>query len=186
MNKNIFRILAIIVIASAWLGYFSWKNYRTQHNPKPQHITCYHNLRQIGIVFQIWAGDNKFMYPCNVSTNDGGTLELVETDKDGFDKHAVLFLKKMRGDDYLTTPKLLVCPQDILKKTATNWSELLEENITYHFQSGTLVYPGNQKAVLAVCPVDGNILYCDGWVTDKTGNLPPEEKNSAIIREEPK
>ncbi|MGA2246653.1 MAG: hypothetical protein ABSH48_16800 [Verrucomicrobiota bacterium] len=140
-----------------------------------QKITCVNNLKQIGLGFSGWCGDHKLKYPCNVSTNDGGALELVDLDKDGFDTNAFQYLKKMQGADYLlTTPLILVCPQDHSKKAATNWTSLGPENITYRFRAGTKVTP-DSKEVLAVCPVDGNILYCDGTVLDKDGKVPKSD-----------
>jgi prepilin-type processing-associated H-X9-DG protein len=138
---------------------------------KPQHINCVSNLKQIGIAFRLWEGDHGDQYPFNLSTNAGGNMELCAIDKDGFDTNAYLYLRTMA--DELSTPKLLICPQDRSKTTATNFASLQPENISYRFHSGTNVTEANPQAVLAFCPVDGNLLFCDGSVQQAKAAPPP-------------
>jgi hypothetical protein len=33
----------------------------------------------------------------------------------------------------------------------------------------------NPHATLIVCPVDGNVLYCEGTVVDKNGKVPKND-----------
>jgi prepilin-type processing-associated H-X9-DG protein len=132
-----------------------------------QRINCVSNLKQIGIGFRLWQGDHGDQYPFNLSTNAGGAMEWSAVDTDGFDGNAYLYLRTMT--DELTTPKLLICPQDRSKRTATNWANLRTENISYRFHSGTN-YP---QAVLAVCPIHGNLLFCDGSVKEVKAAPPP-------------
>jgi hypothetical protein len=140
---------------------------------KAQHITCVNNLKQIGLAFRLWEGDHGDQYPFNVSTNAGGTLEFCVVGKDGFDRNTFLHFQVMSNE--LSTPKLLICPQDRSKKAATNWTSLGPENITYRLRSGRNVSEANPRAILAVCPVDGNVLYTDGTVLDKNGKIPTPE-----------
>jgi hypothetical protein len=135
-----------------------------QDEPRAQQITCINNLKQIGLAFRIWEGDHGDQYPFNTSTNAGGSMELCAVGKDGFDSNAFLHFKAMAGDDYLRVPLLLVCPQDRSKKAATNWANLRAGNVTYRLRSGTNVIEANPHEILVVCPIDGNILYCDGTV----------------------
>ena len=134
-----------------------------------QKINCVNNLKQIGLAFKIWAIDHGDQYNFNVSTNAGGTMELCAVGKDGFDHNSFLHFKAMTGDELLRVPLLLVCPQDRSKKAATNWASLGPENVTYRLRSGTNASDANTHAILAVCPIDGNVLYCDGTVLDKNG-----------------
>jgi len=77
----------------------------------------------------------------------------------------------MHGPEILTVPLLLVCPQDSSKSAAVDWSNLGLENISYKFTASYKIIP-DSKEILAVCPVDGYILYCDGTVLDKDGKTP--------------
>jgi hypothetical protein len=132
-----------------------------------QQITCVNNLHVIAMAFKTWEGDNDDQFPFNVSTNASGTKELCAPDKDGFDRNAYLYLKIMGEQGYLTVPKLLICPQDRSKKAATNWESLQPENVTYLFCFGTNVVDANPHEILAVCPIDGNVLHTDGTVVEK-------------------
>src|SRR5579863_2689739 len=42
-----------------------------------QKINCTNNLKQTGLAFRIWEGDNNDKYPMQVSTTNGGAMELV-------------------------------------------------------------------------------------------------------------
>ena len=156
------RLIVVGLLATAYLLYFHWNRERIENGPRAQRINCVSNLKQIGIAFRLWEGDHGDQYPFNVGTNAGGTLELCAVDKNGFDSNAYLYLRIMTNE--LTVPKLLICPQDHSKKAATNWANLQSENISYHFRSGTNVTEANPHEILAGCPIDGNILYCDGTV----------------------
>lgn len=130
----------------------------------PQKITCVNNLKQIGLAIRIWSGDNNDQYPFHLSTNLGGTLEHCAAGPDGFDRNGWLHLCVLSNE--LNTPLVLVCPQDRTKKAATNFNVLRAENVTYRVRSGPEVSETNAQAVLAICPVDGNTLYCDGTVVE--------------------
>jgi len=139
----------------------------TEDKREAQQITCVNNLHMIAAVFLEWERDHGDQYPCNVSTNAGGAREFCAPDKDGFDRNAYLYLKTMGKEGYLTVPKLLICPQDRSTKPAASWEDLQAANITYRFRCGTNVTDANPPEILAVCPVDGNILYADGKVVEK-------------------
>lgn len=132
--------------------------------PKVQQITCVNNLRQIGISLRMWSDDHNGQLPCNVSTNAGGGLERCAADKEDFDRNAWLYLKTMSNE--IENPALLVCPQDRSRKPAASWEALQATNITYRFCFGTNVSFSNPRQIIAVCPVDGNVLYGDGSVEE--------------------
>ena len=132
-----------------------------QENPyvdekKAIDITCVNNLKQIGIAFRIWAGDNGDKFPFAVSTNAGGVMELVGA-KNGLRQNSYLVFQCMSNE--ISAPLVLICPQDKSKHAATNWAALTEANVSY-------VAPADTN-ILAICPVDGNILHVDGTVTEK-------------------
>lgn len=130
----------------------------------PQEITCIKNLKQIGLSMKIWSGDNGDMPPWNVSTNKGGTMELCAPDKNGFDKNAALHFQAMRNE--LGTPFVVLCPQDKSNKRAATFAEINLSNVTYQLRTGTNITEANSKEVLAVCPIEGNTLYCSGEVVE--------------------
>src|SRR5271165_6221667 len=44
---------------------------------KAQRINCVNNLKEIGLAFRVWEGDNGDKYPMAVSTANGGAKEMV-------------------------------------------------------------------------------------------------------------
>jgi len=67
-------------------------------------------------------------------------------------------------------PRILVCPQDKDRKAVTNWADVGPQNVTYRLRSSA-TNGANPRLVVAVCPVDGNVLYSDGVVVEKAWRL---------------
>ncbi|HOX55807.1 MAG TPA: DUF4190 domain-containing protein [Candidatus Paceibacterota bacterium] len=128
---------------------------------KAQRIDCTNNMKQIGFAFRMWAIDHDDSFPFNVSTNQGGTLELCRPGSDGFDQNAAFHFQVMSKE--LSTPKILVCPAD-RKKPAPDFERLQLGNVSYQVQTGTNVNDAHPQMVLAVCPIHRNVALCDGSV----------------------
>jgi prepilin-type processing-associated H-X9-DG protein len=83
--------------------------------PKPDYSAwpnCVNNLKQVGLSFRIWAGDNRDRFPMEVPTNEGGTMEYLGTTN--------VFLHFQVLSNELGDPKVLVCRVDN-RKRATNF-----------------------------------------------------------------
>ena len=89
---------------------------------KAQRINCVNNLKQSGIAFRIWEGDNDDKYPMDVPAAKGGTKEFT-TGADTFRHFQVM-------SNELSTPKILVCPADT-RVAAVNFACLKNENVSY-------------------------------------------------------
>ena len=94
-------------------------------------------------------------------------MELCERGADGFDRNGWLHLLVLSNE--LCTPKILICPKDHSRKAQTNFAQLGPQNVTYRVRSGAEINKTNEHTVLAVCPVDGNMVRCDGRVFDSKG-----------------
>lgn len=90
---------------------------------KASKINCVNCLKQTGLSFRLWAGDNGDKYPMQVSTNAGGTMELV-----GTGPVAAHFLVM---SNELSTPKILLCPEDTKRTQVTHWTNLTDANLSY-------------------------------------------------------
>jgi hypothetical protein len=86
-------------------------------------INCVNNLKQIGLAYRIWEGDNGDIYPMGVSITNGGSMEMVATG------NVVQSFLVMSNE--LSTPKLLACPQDTSRMWAASFGGLSNSNISY-------------------------------------------------------
>lgn len=89
-----------------------------------QRINCVNNLKQVGLAYRIWSGDNNDRYPMEVSVTNGGTLEL-NNGRNAWINYLVM-------SNELSTPKILLCPDDIEHSpAATNFSWQLSGHVSY-------------------------------------------------------
>lgn len=86
-------------------------------------IHCRSQLKQIAISFQEWAKDHNDKFPDQVSVANGGTMELVGS--------GVAYFSFLVMSNQLSTPKILVCPDDNKHVAVTNWSSLRNGNVSY-------------------------------------------------------
>jgi type II secretory pathway pseudopilin PulG len=129
---------------------------------KAQTINSVNNLKQIGLAFKMWEGDNNDKYPWNVSQTNGGVQEVCGTDASGFERNPVAIFMVMSNE--LSTPRILVCADDPNKQPAPDFTSLTANNISYQLRTGPNVNDGNPDEILAVDPINGYVLHCDGSV----------------------
>ena len=101
---------------------------------KAQRISCVNNLKQVGLAFRIWEGDNQDKYPTQASTNYGGAMEWTRHYEGTTAKTPAGFTGTMPGKAFqvmsneLSTPKVVYCPSDNIHVTgrgyATNFSDM--------------------------------------------------------------
>jgi predicted Zn finger-like uncharacterized protein len=120
------------------------------------------NLKQIGLAFRIWEGDNGDQLPFNVSQSKGGVKELCKTGSDGFEKNPAAVFMVMSNE--LSTPRILVCPNDPQKQAAADFSSLTADNISYQLRTGPNINDSHPEEILAIDPINGLVLRCDGSV----------------------
>jgi prepilin-type N-terminal cleavage/methylation domain-containing protein/prepilin-type processing-associated H-X9-DG protein len=77
-------------------------------------INCVNLLKQNAIAFRVWEGDNGDKYPMDVSVTNGGAMELAAAGD------AAGIFRVMSNE--LSTPRVLICPEDEKHFYATNFS----------------------------------------------------------------
>jgi prepilin-type processing-associated H-X9-DG protein len=124
---------------------------------KHARIGCVSNLKQIGIAYRLWEGDNNGKYPMAVSVTNGGAMELVATG------NVAACFQVMSNE--LSTPKILLCPEDTHRTYATNFSTGFSgAHISYFISADAVeIYPqmildGDDNLLVDGKPVQPGIL----------------------------
>jgi prepilin-type N-terminal cleavage/methylation domain-containing protein len=80
---------------------------------KAQRINCVSNLKQVGLAFRIWQGDNGDRFPMAVITNNGGGQDFVGTSSSTLvtTKYNVGNLFNVMSNE-LSAAKIVTCPSD--------------------------------------------------------------------------
>jgi prepilin-type N-terminal cleavage/methylation domain-containing protein len=111
-------VIAVIVILAAML-------LPTTSGPRRARAAiCMNNQRQIAIALMLFQSDHAGQYPWQDSTTNNGSLELVTNGlaSDQYSTIAVYLGKQ---------PRTLICPADKARQAATNFSTLVNTNISY-------------------------------------------------------
>jgi competence protein ComGC len=113
-------ILVLFVLAALFLPALLAAKMRGQGS----HINCVNNVKQVALSFRVWAIDNQDKYPMEISIANGGTSELAA-------KGDVVATFQIISNE-LSTPKVLICPEDTGHIFATNFSGAFSaKNISY-------------------------------------------------------
>jgi prepilin-type N-terminal cleavage/methylation domain-containing protein len=99
---------------------------------KAQKINCVNNLKEVGIAFRIWEGDNNDKYPMAVQASQGGASEYLTHANGNNPPVSVIAASDLTPgmaflvmSNELSAPKILYCPSDGIHNNApTNWSSL--------------------------------------------------------------
>jgi prepilin-type processing-associated H-X9-DG protein len=114
-------VIAIVMILAILILHTSWRP--NSAHAISQRINCVNNLKQTGLAYRIWEGDNGDIYPMGVSVTNGGSMEMVATG------NAVQTFQVMSNE--LGTPRILYCPADSARTSATAFTGLDNSNISY-------------------------------------------------------
>jgi len=102
-----------------------------QGKSRAKRIQCVSDLKETGLAFHVFENDHNGKLPTQVSTNDSGSLELVDA---GFQVHGEFYFSfrhflTLAGA--LTTPKPLACPADGGRWPGTNFNQFSNSNLSY-------------------------------------------------------
>jgi len=118
----------------------------TKAKEKAESIACINNLKQLGLSVRIWAQDNGDMSPPHV-------LEMTNE---------------------MSTPKILWCPADHARESATSFASYTSANCSYEYLAPSAPETEPMR-VLFRCPIHGHVCLCDGSVQGGVAKLHPEQ-----------
>jgi prepilin-type processing-associated H-X9-DG protein len=143
---------------------------------KASRITCVNNLKQVGLSFRLYAGDNRNRYPMNISTNDEPVVN---------EATPVYRYFKMIAND-LGTPKIVICPEDEKRKPANAFTNFSNRNISYfigldaHGMLPQSMVSGDRNITNGVAPRRGILRLTTNQVVGFTEEIHNQQGNIAL------
>lgn len=139
-------------------------------------IQCVNNLKQIGLATRVWEGDHGDKFPWNIPGTNGGTMEFTTGLNEW--RHFQIMSNE------LSTPKVLICPTDTARVSATNFSFFSNSNISFFIgldasQADPQSILSGDRNITNGTPIKNGILELSpnqpaGWTDEmhrKVGNI---------------
>jgi len=177
-------ILAVVGVLA--VGLFTWTSNAKAHSIR---INCIFHLKSIGLAANVWAGDNKGLFPMSISQTNGGTREFA-TGTNAFRHFQAV-------SNEVSTPAVLPCATDLLtgeRRHATNFSDMNNLNLSYFV--GLDATQTNPRTILAGdrnltngTPLKDGILELNssrpsGWTSEmhnKVGNVLMSDSSAQMV-----
>jgi prepilin-type processing-associated H-X9-DG protein len=167
--------------------------------------SCINNLHQEGLAFHAFAHDHESHFPMQVPAEAGGSMDYLQTSYYQEANSYNSFRHFQTLSNELTTPRLLVCPED-KRSPASSFGTLSNENLSYFvgikadygqadsilagdrnitndwLSTGTLVYWGPFQRIHWTEELHngkGNLLFADGRVERKNNPTLTSESKAA-------
>jgi prepilin-type processing-associated H-X9-DG protein/prepilin-type N-terminal cleavage/methylation domain-containing protein len=117
---------------------------------RAKRIVCVNGMEQVGLAFHTFSNDHNGKYPMAISTNDGGSMEYVQSGFEAGEEFYTSFRHFQTLSSELVFPQTLVCPADT-RMASTNFAGLQNENLSYFvgvestFDKPTTVLAGDRN-----------------------------------------
>jgi prepilin-type N-terminal cleavage/methylation domain-containing protein/prepilin-type processing-associated H-X9-DG protein len=114
-----------------------------QGQARAQRIWCESNLKQTGLAYHTFANDHSGKFPVEVSTNEGGSLEYIQSGLSAGGIFYTAFRTFQAISNELVNPAILICPAD-QRTAATNFGVFQNTNLSFFVgANGTFDKPGS-------------------------------------------
>jgi prepilin-type N-terminal cleavage/methylation domain-containing protein len=122
-GKQAFTLIELLVVVAIIAIVAAMLLPKLTGSRKPRLMLCFNNLRQISLGYIVWSSHNNNLFPWEVSTNAGGSLELVG--------RSIAADHFVRLAPYLSNPTSLTCPADRAKLSANSYVAFSNTNLSY-------------------------------------------------------
>jgi prepilin-type processing-associated H-X9-DG protein len=172
------EVLVIIVMLGLFLALIPHMLFDGNMKSRAAVAACMNNQKEINLSLHYWAGDNGNLFPWQVSTNDGGTKELVSDNQVISQFEPLVIVLKGSYPFY--------CPTDKVKSRPSEIGSLDETNISYFVSvdsaltnGATRILTGDRHLQAANNPVKpGLFVYSNGMQMGWTEELHDTAPNS--------
>jgi prepilin-type N-terminal cleavage/methylation domain-containing protein/prepilin-type processing-associated H-X9-DG protein len=137
----------------------------SQGKARAKRTACVNQLRQVGLGFQMFANEHGNKPPMQVSTNDGGTAELVNLTNSESAAFASAYRHLQALSNELVTAKILYCPTDNGRQQTNDFPWLQDRNVSYFVNERTEL--GKSTSILA-----GDRNLTNDWIAGTTALQP--------------
>ena len=135
---------------------------------KAQRIKCVSNMKQVGLAFRLWSGDNNDKYPMAVTAANGGVSDVISNQ---------LWKTYWVMSNELNDPKIVICPSDDIRSPATNFAGTTWSNQANNVISYAVGKDASETSPSMVLSADRNIY---GPVTTDTSNTGYGNSNNVV------
>ena len=119
------EVLVVVVVLTVLVAMLLPANFGSRRKAVGMRLYCINNLKQVGLAYRVWEGNQGDKFPMQISATNGGTMELNADGRNAWLNFLVL-------SNELSTPKILWCPADKDHVLATNlFTGLSAKNISY-------------------------------------------------------
>lgn len=166
--------LLVVTVVVGFLSLTMLEASRPRCRSTPR-IRCVNNLKQTGLAFRIWEGDNGDRYPMAVPGTNGGSIDFL-TGPNAFRTFQMM-------SNELSTPKVLICPSDS-RDAATNWNSFGNSNLSFFVgvdateTNASMILSGDRNITNATAIRNGLLALTTkrlaGWTSDmhnRVGNI---------------
>jgi len=174
MRKNqktkaftLLELLVVIAVIAIFIGLAFPSPHRNRKAAK--RIYCINNLKQVGLAYRIWRDDNPGTHEMRLFTNASGALLFAGA------TNCFRYFQVMSNE--LMTPKIVICPADLKRTPATNFTtDFNGAHVSYFvgldvdvtrpngFLSGDWNITNGQKPINGILEVQTNQNV--GWTKD--------------------
>ncbi len=125
LTELLIAVACLLVLAAVFLPSL------TKSKARSSKVGCNSNMKQVGMAFLSWSTDSQGRFPMQVPVASGGTMELVG--------NGTVFPHLLVMSNELSTPKILLCPNETTRTPATNFAVGFgDHNLSYFVGLGAI------------------------------------------------